>query len=138
PDGSEHEPPARARIVTRRAVVRSGHPRARIPGPPWVELSRGTVVQLVDRPPLSVGRGAAATLWYAIVPPSGAVCAIRVEGTKGVGPSRAPAAERLAAYLVEEDEHSATRRIPSASLPADVAAEIGRIEAMHRAILTTQ
>jgi hypothetical protein len=97
------------------------------------------MVRLVDRSPLAVGRGAAATLWFAIVPPSEAACYIRDEGTRGLAPARAPASERLAAYLIEEeDARSAAGKIPTASLPADVAAEIGRIEAMHRAILASR
>jgi hypothetical protein len=138
--GSRSGPPARARVVVPRAVVRSGHPRARIPGPPWVELARGTMLQLVDRLPLAVGRGATATLWFAIVPPAGAVCYIRVEGTRGLAPPRAPGSETLAAYGIEEpeDARSEAGTISTASLPAEVAAEIGRIESMHLAILASR
>ncbi len=35
-----------------RALVRSGHPSARLPGPPRGYLHQGTMVRLIDRPPL--------------------------------------------------------------------------------------
>ena len=42
---------ARARVAADQAVVRSGQLGARMPGPPWVELPRGTMVRLVDPAP---------------------------------------------------------------------------------------
>ncbi len=130
-------PPMRAWVVVPRAIVRSGQLGARMPGPPWVELSRGTMVQLVDRPPLEIGRGSGATLWFAVIPPAEAACYVRAEGLENP-PRREGISEVLAAYLVpEEGDLKRTGPAPE-SLPPAVAAEIGRVDAMHRAILTNQ
>jgi hypothetical protein len=136
--GARSSPPARAWVVGPGAVVRSGHPQARLPGPPWGRLGQGRMVQLVDRPPIQIGRGTGATVWYAIVPPQGMVCYIRAGGTKGIAPPPGPIAETLAAYLVEEDPRHSSGNAPAATLPGEIATEIDRLEAMHRAILTRQ
>ncbi len=128
-------PPARAWVVVPRALVRSGHLKARLPGPPWIELPRGTMVQLVDRPPVTTGRGTRATLWFAIVPPAEAACYIRAEGL-AAAPRREGVPERLAAYRVAEGEESHGDGPAAESLPPGVAAEIGRVDAMHRSVLT--
>jgi hypothetical protein len=130
-------PPARAWVVVPRAVVRSGHLKARLPGPPWIELPRGTMVQLVDRPPVTTGRGTHATLWFAIVPPAEAACYVRADGLKGT-PRREGVPERLAAYLVPEGDEQRGGGPASESLPPAVAAEIGRVDAMHRSVLIGQ
>ena len=130
-------PPARARVVVPRAVVRSGCLKARMPGPPWVELAPGTMVQLMDRPPIPIGRGSGATLWFAIVPPAEAACYVRAEGLRDA-PRREGISEVLAAYLVPEGDDPKGRGPLPESLPPNVAAEIGRVDAMHRAILVEQ
>ena len=104
-------PPARAWVVVPGAVVRSGHLKARMPGPPWLELPKGTMVQLVDRPPVTIGRGSAATLWFAVVPPGEAACYVRAEGLKDA-PRREGVSEVLAAYLVPEGEDPKARGQP--------------------------
>ena len=53
----------RTRVRAAEAVVRSGNPRARLPGPPCRTLRRGDPVLLVDRPPLAFGGGAAGDGW---------------------------------------------------------------------------
>jgi hypothetical protein len=130
-------PPARATVVVPRAIVRSGQLGARMPGPPWVELPRGTMVQLVDRPPLSIGRGPGATLWFAAVPPVEVACYVRAAGLEDARP-REGIPEMLAAYLVPEGGDTKSTAPAPESLPLGVAAEIGRVDAMHRAILTGQ
>ena len=104
-------PPVRAWVVVPRAVVRSGHLKARMPGPPWLELPKGTMVQLMDRSPVTIGRGSAATLWFAVVPPGKAACYVRAEGLKDV-PRREGVSEVLAAYLVPEGEDPKARGPP--------------------------
>jgi hypothetical protein len=137
PGESGSVPPSRARVVVPRAVVRSGHLEARLPGPPWVELTRGTMVHLVDRPPVTTGRGAGAMLWFAVVPSAEAACYVRAEGLRDAR-RREGVPEMLAAYLVPDgDEPRGTGSVPEA-LPPGVAAEIGRVDAMHRALLTQQ
>jgi hypothetical protein len=129
--------PARAWVVVPGAIVRSGQLGARMPGPPWVELPRGTMVQLVDRPPLRIGRGPGATLWFAVVPPAEATCYVRAQGLKDT-PRRDGISEVLAAYLVPEGEETKGMTPATESLPPGVAVQIGRVDAMHRAILTGQ
>jgi hypothetical protein len=131
--GSRTNLPAQARVAATRAVVRSGHLRARLPGPPWAQLKPGTLVRLVDRPPLTMGQGAGASLWIAIVPPDGALCYIRSDGIEEVTPPSPPVPERLAAYRVDEAE-----KVPISAMPADVGAEIQRLDALHHAILVGQ
>ncbi len=117
-----------ARVIVPRAVVRSGHPDARMPGPPRLSLARGAAVRLLDRPPLKLGRGGALRTWRAIGPTSGEVRHIRAEGVARVtGPVAEPAREMRAAY--------APPPVPADGLPAGVAEEVTRIEASHRALL---
>jgi hypothetical protein len=95
------------------------------------------MVQLVDRPPVAVGPGAGAKVWLAIVPPPGMVCFARAAGTNWAAPSRQPAAETLASYQAVQGRPLAQAKGAEA-LPPDIGAEIGQVEAMHRAILTNQ
>jgi hypothetical protein len=118
-------------------MVRSGRLEARMPGPPWVELPRGTMVQLVDRPPLTIGRGSGATHWAAIVPPAEAACYVRTDGLQDE-PRREGVSEVLAAYLVPEGGDPKAPGPAPESLPPGVGAEIARVDATHRAILSGQ
>jgi hypothetical protein len=133
----ETVPPARARVAVPRAVVRSGHLKAKMPGPPWVELSRGTIVRLVDRSPVSIGQGAGATFWYAVVPPADAACYVRAEGLRQP-PRRQGVSEVLASYMVPVGEDPKTPGPAPGTLPPGAMAEIGRVDAMHRSILAEQ
>jgi hypothetical protein len=137
PGEARSGPPAQAWVVVSRAIVRSGQLGARMPGPPWLELPRGTMVELVDRPPIRIGRGPDATLWFAVVPPKEATCYVRAQGLKDT-PRREGISEVLAAYLVPEGGDPEGTALAPESLPPGVAAEIGRVDAMHRAILTGQ
>jgi hypothetical protein len=114
-----------AKVVVPRAVVRSGHPDARMPGPPRLTLTRGATVVLLNRPPLTIGRGASSRTWRAIAPTSREVRHVRAEGVARIAAEPAP--EMRAAY--------APPPAPTEGLPADVAEEIRRIEASHRALL---
>jgi hypothetical protein len=136
PAGSRASLPASARIIGAQVVVRSGHLKARLPGPPWAQLPGGTLVRLVDRPPLSVRRGDTATTWLAIVPPEGSRCYIRSEGIKEVTPPLPSVS--VAAYLVAEDDRAGAEKALTDAVPADVAAEIRRIDAMHHTVLASQ
>jgi len=151
PAGSTAAIPTRAWVVTRPASVRSGHPSARLPGPPCGSLSNGTMVNLVDRPPIKAGRGKTSTSWYAIMPPAGVVQYVRADGTRPATSQRNAAAERLAAYEPTQDgPATAEKRHPpeaqpgaraknsSENLPSDLASEIANVEAIHRAILSDQ
>jgi len=157
PAGSTAAIPTRAWVVTGPARLRSGHPSARLPGPPCGSLSKGTMVYLVDRPPIKAGRGGTSSSWYAIMPPAGIVQYVRADGTRSTTASRLAispqnrAAERLAAYEPSQDGPVSAEKPPSPAtqpgpgaknseenLPADIASEIANVEAMHRAILSDQ
>ncbi len=130
--------PTQGRVIAEDAEVRSGQLQARLPGPPWVQLPRGALVRLVDRPPLTIGRGASASVWLAIVPPESAVCYLRSEGIGEASPPSPPVPERLATYRVGEDDRAGAEMIPLTGLPADIGAEIQRFDGMHRAIVVNQ
>ncbi|MGO9918625.1 MAG: hypothetical protein ACLQIB_28505 [Isosphaeraceae bacterium] len=158
PAGSTAAIPTRAWVVTSQAGLRSGHPSARLPGPPCGSLSKGTMVNLVDRPPIKAGRGKTSTSWYAIMPPPSIVQYIRADGTRpaisqrpATPPRNAAAAERLAAYEPTQDGPASVEKLhppetqpgiraenSAENLPAGIASEIANVEAMHRAILSDQ
>jgi hypothetical protein len=148
---SNAEVPSRSWVAKNRVELRSGHASAQLPGPPCGSLSQGTMVHLVDRPPIKVGRGKASTTWYAILPPAGLVRYVRAEGTRPVPSRRVIAAERLAAYEPTQEDLSAVRKRNSSDtqvgqqtssasedLPPGIASEIAQVDAMHRAILSGQ
>ena len=72
------------------------------------------MVHLVDRPPLTIGQGPRATLWFAVVPPAEAACYVRSEGLGG-RTAAARVSEVLAAYLVPEAEDRRRRAPRSAA-----------------------
>ncbi len=126
------EPPVRGWVIPARAVVRSGRLGARMPGPPWLELDRGTMVRLVDRPPVGIGQGSGAGLWYAIVPPDKAACYVHEDGLREI-PRIQGVPERLASYLVPNDDPKT-----EGSLPPQAAGEMARLDDLHRTILKSQ
>ena len=71
------------------------------------------------------------------MPPAEAACYIRVDGPREE-PRREGVSEVLAAYLVPEGSDPKTLGPAPDSLPPGVAAEIARVDATHRAILTGQ
>jgi hypothetical protein len=143
--------PTRSWVLASQAVVRSGHPSAQLPGPPSGSLPQGTMVHLVDRPPIKVGRGTAATTWYAIVPPAGVLRYVHADGTHSTASPPTRAAERLAAYEPAQDRPATVRKLnhseaqpagslenPPEELPPAIAAEIAKVDVMHRSILRDQ
>jgi hypothetical protein len=132
-EAGDRSDPTRGWVVVPLAVVRSGVLGARMPGPPWVDLPRGARVRLVDRDPVTIGRESGATTWLAVVPPAGASCYVRADGL-GDAARRDGVSEVLASYLVPEGGDSKA----SGPLPSGVAAEIERVDATQRAMLTGQ
>ena len=122
------------RIVAVRAVVRAGVPQARMPGPPRVELTRGTPVRLLKRPPLVVGTGPGATVWTAIVPPSGEVRYVPADGVAWLT-SRAPTGPPESPREIRASYDPGPKTGGGSPFPPEVAAEVSRIEAEHRALL---
>jgi hypothetical protein len=130
-----------ARVAAPSAVVRSGNPRARMPGTPRSVLARGTVVQLLKYAPLVVGQGTQRRTWRAIEPPRGDVRYIPSAGvritTRRQTPQEtqpplapAPTAEIQAAYAPPQAQ--AERPVAP-----DIADAIARIESIHQAALRT-
>ena len=146
-DAVEHDRRSLAWVNRPQALIRSGHPQAKLPGPPRGTLPRGTMVQLVDRPPLSLGQGPEKSRWLAIVPPADQVSYVRAEGVRWLTltptPPVPPAAEVRASY--EEPmppkqaakQRSNPRRAPS-SWPPGVSAELQRIDGISQVIIASQ
>ena len=76
------ETDARGVVTAARAPVRTGAAEAGMPGPPRPPLPRGTVVRLLDRPPMTLGQGAKARTWRAIAPRDGEVRYVRADGVR--------------------------------------------------------
>ena len=138
PAGSQIGLPTEATIIGAEVVIRSGQLRAQMPGPPWMRLHEGDRVRLVDCKPLTVGVGKKANVWVAIVPPDGARCYVRTDGIQEDRLAIPTAAERLVSNQVSQDDPIDTEPALSEKIPADVAAEIRRIDAMHHTILASQ
>ena len=90
-------------------LVRSGHPQAKIPGLPRVELTRGTVVRLLNRAPMTVGQGRDRRTWRAIAPPPGDVRHIHASGVR-IDPARAQVGDE------DRPRANATRRDPDRAM----------------------
>jgi hypothetical protein len=134
----QHEP-RRAPVAATRAVIRFGHADARMPGPPCGELSRGTIVELLDRPPLEVGRGSSKRAWMAIVPPRELACFIRSEGLRNVElPPAARPADSQPGYLAAR--YARTNPIDTGleNLPANYAAAIKGVDETRRSMRLSQ
>ena len=91
---------SRAWVRRDHAVVRSGHLQARLPGPQKGTLPAGTMVLLVDRPVLELGRESNRKRWVAIVPPPDQAFFIHADGIRWPDPSPRVAgpAEVLASF----------------------------------------
>ena len=131
---SRTNPPERAWVTAPRAMVRSGHPRARLPGPPRGYVHQGTMVRLIDRPPIEVGRGKPSTIWCAILPASTEVRYVRAHGTRAVSTTKPQIDEIQAAYTSAQETFSGLEK----TLPAAFKAEIEKLESMRRAIVSDQ
>jgi hypothetical protein len=118
---------SQARVVVDRARIRAAIPGARMLGPPCGELSRGTAVQLLDRPPISLGRKGAINTWRAIAPLAGDLHYILADGITWVSDAPPqPAPETKAVFAADA---------AAAPLAPATAAEIAQIELSHRAAL---
>ena len=131
------DPQGRARVVAQSAPVRSGHPQTKLPGLPRVELMHGTVVQLLDRAPLTVGEGRNRRTWRAIAPPPGDVRHIHASGVRidrapeprtetRNDPRSTPREEIRTGYAPQQGE---------SPISPEVAAAIAQIDSLHRTIL---
>jgi hypothetical protein len=125
---------SRARVTAPRALIRSGHPRARMPATPRVELPRGTAVRLLDRPPLALGQGRDRRTWLAIEPPPGDVRHIRASGVRLLVGRETPESP-TAAPPDTEIRAQYTPQTPAPFPPPDTADILSRIEASYRAVL---
>jgi hypothetical protein len=115
-----------ARVVAAQAVVRSGHPHARMPGVPRSLLTRGTPVRLLDRPALTLGTGDALRAWYAIEPPPGDVRYVRADGVRlDAAPGHPPvaAATPISTASAEVRAGFAPDAVPAQDAPAVAAAD---------------
>ncbi len=128
----------RAVVVVAGAVVRFGHSEARMPGPPAGRLTQGTIVRLLDQPPLEIGRGKNARTWCAIEPPPEEACYIRAAATRPLARPQLPLSETQAAYENTHDAATTHGKPQAEDLPAEFASAIASIEAAHRSILKGQ
>jgi hypothetical protein len=127
--------PRQASVAVTRAVIRSGHADARMPGPPCGELRRGTIVEQLDRPPLEVGRGSSKRLWIAIVPPPELACYIRGDGIRTLQPPpRARPAESQPAYVPARYSRTDPIKTDLDYLPANYAAQIKSVDELRRSM----
>ena len=141
----EHERVKMAWIDQADAVIRSGHPRARLPGPPVGVLPKGTMVQLVDRPPLDLGQGPKKSRWLAIVPPADQVSYVHATDVHWLAPTPPvpPPAEARASYEQPMPPRTAAKPKAgtpggSSSWPPGASAELQRLDAITQAILASQ
>ena len=128
-------PGTSAEVLPPGAVIRFGHPQARMPGPPRGRVSAGTIVRLARRPPLEIGQGRAARVWYAIEPPPDQCCYIRADLTRPVAAMQPPAAETQPALVAARYAPPGAEPPRLANLPAGVASEIEKLEATEQTIL---
>jgi hypothetical protein len=138
----EHDRRSLAWVNRPQASIRSGHPLARLPGPPRGTLPKGTMVQLVDRQPLNLGQGPEKSRWLAIVPPADQVSYVRAEGVRWLTPTPPvpPAAEVRASYEQPMPLNQAAKQRSSApsSWPPGVSAELQRIDGIYQVIIASQ
>ncbi len=129
----------RVAVQVDRAVVRSGNPAAALPGPPCGELEQGTLVRLLDRPPLETGRRRSRTVWRAIEPPPNVVGFIRRSGTRDpdlVAPALLPVTKPV--YVAARFAAAAIEDPPVDHLPANTANELRTIDQLYRSMRTSQ
>ena len=119
-------------VRRRQATVRYASATARLPGPPWRSIPKGTVVHLIDHPDLKVPGGDPPQVWHAIEASDDKVRFVPLDSLETVNPARVdlkPASpdrpERTVAFDPEADDPD---------LPPAVNAELASIAAMTRAI----
>jgi hypothetical protein len=151
PAGGGQATPTRSWVAADRANLRSGHSSAQLPGPPCGSVPKGTMVHLVDRRPIKLRKETTVTTWRAILPPAGVWQYVRADGTRPIQSHPVRPAEKLASYEPADGGPSAVERLDppqakqsavgeqsSEHLPADIAPEVARIDAVHRTILSNQ
>ncbi len=110
-----------------------------MPGSPRLELGRGELVQLTDRPTLGLGQGKSRTLWRAIVPPETDVRYIRADGVQlDTPPPRPTSSLNQAGKTDPSTVRVAYQPSPGTDerpIAPDAADAIARIESAHQAIL---
>ncbi len=124
----------RAWVSVARAVVRDGNPRAKLPGPPIGGLREGSMVRLVDRPPLSLGSGDTHTQWYAILPAWTEFRFIRASGIRFTDKLGSRDDLTRAAFAPSDDPFATADRAAS----ADWKSELAKVETLHREIVASQ
>jgi len=139
-----------ARVIVPRTAVRPGRPGARMPGSAHWVLEQGETVRLVDQPSITLRQGRANHTWQAIEPPAIEVRYVRAEGVRFQGGTRGNASRvndvpqhRMARTVraserldrVETNIASVGPGEAEGPLPADVAAAVSKVEALHRSIL---
>ncbi len=117
------------------ATIRAGNPQARMPGPPRGRISAGTRVRLARRPPLQIGQGQSAAAWYAIEPPPAERFYIRAEGTKAERRVDTEKRDSKPEYLAARYAPPPAVAAEPENLPAGIAAEIAKIEAIEQTIV---
>ena len=131
--------PRRVSVGASRAVIRFGNAEARLPGPPCGELSPGTIVELLDRSPLEVGRGSSKRVWMAIVPPAEIACYIRGEGISAVElPQAVAAANARPGYADAQYARTDFTDTGLEKVPANYAAAIKGVDDTHRSMRLSQ
>ncbi len=132
-DAVHDEGAGRARVIAPRAATRIGIEGAHIVGPIGPTLDRDAEVRLLDRPALSLpGRSGTTIVWVAIAPPARSVRYVTADGVRIVSPASTvvePPQETRAAF--QEEVHGGTT-----SMPPDLAAEVARVDAEHRAAIS--
>ncbi len=127
-----HDRDNRPEIVVARAVLRAGAVGSRFPGPPIAALGKGSVVRLVDVPPITLGTGATATTWRAIAPPPDEIVLyIRADGVHVTQRPPAPLAETRVVFSPPATPE--TQANAPAGTPADDS--LAAIEAAHRSAI---
>jgi hypothetical protein len=145
-DAGEQDRSVFAWVSRPEASIRSGHPQAKLPGPPVGTLPKGTLVQLIDRPPLRIGQGPRSSFWLAIVPPAGRLSYVRASGVRWLKP--ASSVTSVAEIRVSYDElmppgqaakpQSNSRAPSSSSWPPGTDAELQRIDGVYQVIISSQ
>jgi hypothetical protein len=124
--------------TARRAAVRSGNLKARLPGPPRGFLPKGTIVRPLHIRPVRFGSGPSAILWCAIEPPAGQTYYVRAGDTRALPGTDSPPSETRAVFQTSAGRFAQAPTQGQSALPAEVASEIGSTEAMERAIVSGQ
>jgi hypothetical protein len=134
--------PCTAWVRSPLAVIRSGNPGANLPGPPRGKLLPGTRVQLVDHPASLLGGDGHRSRWLAIVPPPELAFYVPTESVRCLlrTSAKTPVGEIRASYEepVQNSENRVHGSARAPAWPADVLAEVDRVDGLCRVILRSQ